>query len=98
MSALPLLALAFAIIIAVGSVAVLVNDVVEGWLRRIDARPSTGGGFDPAPEHAHMPGARSNGAGTARPPTPGVRTGTYGRVVERRSAAGRLRRRPAEAR
>lgn len=99
MSAPLLLAIAFAVIIAVGSVAVLVNDAVEGWLQRGNERVAAGGGgAGTFVERSRMSGVRASGAGVVRPPTPAVRTRPYGRVLERRSAAGRSRRRPGELR
>ena len=99
MSAPLLLAIAFAVIIAVGSIAVLVNDAVEGWLQRANGQAAAGGGgAGTFVERGRMPGARASGTGVVRPPIPAVRTRPYGRVLERRSAASRPRRRPGELR
>lgn len=94
MSALFLLAAAFAVIIAVGSAAVAVNDAVEVWLRRAQERAAAGGGrFGLVAEGARQPGRRGGGRGPARPPVLAVRARRRGLSVERRDASrGRARR------
>ena len=89
MSALLLLAAAFAVIIAVGSVAVAVNDAVEAWLLRAQERPvAGGGGFGHGAERSRQPVRHGGGRGLTHPPALAVRARRRGANVERRAASG----------
>ena len=85
MSALLLLAAAFALIIAVGSVAVVLNDAVEAWLQSAKERAAAGGGgFGSVAERARQPAMRAGDRGVPRLSAPAVQARDHGRVVERR--------------
>ena len=86
-----LLAIPFAVIIAVGSVAVLINDALEGWLRRSGECTESGGGgcIGPSAEDGRWLGARAGGVLPGRAPLPAARPRVVGRVTERRAGGAR---------
>jgi hypothetical protein len=90
MSVTLLLAIPFAVIIAGGSVAVFVNDLLEGCLRRSGECADSGGGrTGPAAEDGRWRGARAGGGLPGRTPLPAARPRTFGRVRERRAGGAR---------
>ncbi len=103
MSALLLLAAAFAVIIAVGSAAVAVNDAVEAWLRRAQERASAGGGggggrVGRVAERARQPLRHGGGRGLPHPPALAVRGRRRDPGSERRGASRGSARRAGGAR
>jgi len=90
MSVMLLLAAFFAVIIAGGSVAVLINDALEGWLLRSSERTQSGSGrIGSSAEDGRWLGARAGAALPGRPPLPAARPRTIGRVTERRAGGAR---------
>ena len=85
MSAPLLLATAFAVIIAVGSAAVALNDAVEAWLRRAQERAAAGGGgFGRVAERARQRARHRGGWDLPHPPVPAVRARRRGPSAARR--------------
>jgi hypothetical protein len=99
MSALLLLAAAFAVIIAVGSAAVALNDAVESWLRGTQERTAAGGGgFGRVAERARQRVWHGGGRGLPHPPALAVRARRRGPAVARRGNARERARRAGGAR